>query len=201
MSTELLSALQYVTGGFSLVAFITAAILLAYRSRMQSGIDILLALPEAERADSVNSLADRFAVDTSGLTKEQKLRIVLEQLNIRARRDKMVAIVLVIFGFLSAGVVIWVFPHQTTAAQLGSTSIPRASRVSANLCEAEYVEDCEFDFTDFTPCRTAQNWLSEWKSSTNCLDVASIHKAVAVEGTGHACDANRYIISCNVQDK
>ena len=63
MGVSLLQAIQYVTGGVTLAAFLGAVMLFAYRSRLQSKVNSIKALPEADRAPSLKALADVFQVD------------------------------------------------------------------------------------------------------------------------------------------
>jgi hypothetical protein len=88
---DMWQALQYVGTGLSLVAFIVAALLLAYRARLTNRAEIIKSAPEKERLDAIATTAEFFRVDVSGLTRAQQQEIALTQIQARARRDLLLA--------------------------------------------------------------------------------------------------------------
>lgn len=100
MNPNVLGALQWVTGGVSLIAFLAALAFYAYRSRLKASLDIIQTAPEKDRVKAIDAFADRFSVDTSGLTKDQKLQVVMRQLQIRAHRQYIIAVSAVFIGTL-----------------------------------------------------------------------------------------------------
>jgi hypothetical protein len=65
-------ALQYVGTGLSLVAFVVAAIFLAYRARLTQRAEIIRSAPEQQRLEAIATTAEFFRVDVSGLTRAQQ---------------------------------------------------------------------------------------------------------------------------------
>src|SRR5262245_46030270 len=104
-------AVQYVGTGLSLVAFVVAALLLAYRARLTSRAEIIKSAPEKERLEAIAVTAEFFRVDVSGLTRAQQQGIALTQIHARARRDLLLAGVSLAVAILLAVialVAIWV---------------------------------------------------------------------------------------------
>jgi hypothetical protein len=99
---EIWQALQYVGTGLSLVAFVVAAILLAYRARLTNRAEIINSAPEKERLQAIAATAEFFRVDVSGLSRPQQQDIVLKQIDARARRDLLLAVVTLIVAVLLA---------------------------------------------------------------------------------------------------
>lgn len=102
---NLASAIPYVTGGLSLVAFVVAALFYGYRARLRQRTELILAAPKGERVAAIDATADFLRIDTANLTSKQKETIILRQLDVRAKRDQMmfvIAIILaVILGFIA----------------------------------------------------------------------------------------------------
>src|SRR5258707_15501177 len=88
---DMWQAMQYVGTGLSLVAFIVAALLLAYRAHLTNRAEIIKSAPEKERLDAIATTAEFFRVDVSGLTRAQQQDIALTQIHARARRDLLLA--------------------------------------------------------------------------------------------------------------
>ena len=63
------SAIPYVGTGFGLVAFIVAALLYAYRARLGQRAEIIKSAPAEERLAAIESTAELFRVDLTGLTR------------------------------------------------------------------------------------------------------------------------------------
>src|SRR5258708_735131 len=104
-------ALQYVGTGLSLVAFVVAAILLAYRARLTHRAEIIKSAPEKERLEAIAITAEFFRVDVSGLTRAQQQEIALTQIHARARRDLLLAgLSLVVAVLLAAIAMVAVWP-------------------------------------------------------------------------------------------
>src|SRR5712671_4217944 len=95
-------ALQYVGTGLSLVAFVVAAILFAYRARLKNRAEIIKSSPEKERLEAIAATAEFFRVDVSALSRAQQQDIVLTQIHARARRDLLLAVVTLIVAVLLA---------------------------------------------------------------------------------------------------
>jgi hypothetical protein len=95
-------AIQYVTGGLSLVAFLATALLFAYRYRLQTRAKIITSAPEQERVEAIATEAEFFRVQTDGLTKEQKVQIILAQIHARERRTVLFGALVFCVAFLLA---------------------------------------------------------------------------------------------------
>src|SRR5215470_9096716 len=103
---DMWQALQYVGTGLSLVAFAVAALLLAYRARLTNRAEIIKTAPEEERLDAIATTAEFFRVDVSGLTRAQQQEIALTQIQVRARRDLLLAGVSLTVAILLAAIAI-----------------------------------------------------------------------------------------------
>jgi tetratricopeptide (TPR) repeat protein len=101
---DMWQALQYVGTGLSLVAFIVAALLLAYRARLTNRAEIIKSASEKERLDAIATTAEFFRVDVSGLTRAQQQEIALTQIQARARRDLLLAGVSLAVAILLAAI-------------------------------------------------------------------------------------------------
>jgi tetratricopeptide (TPR) repeat protein len=99
---DIWGALQYVGTGLSLVAFVVAAILFAYRARLKNRAEIIKSAPEKERLEAIAATAEFFRVDVSGLSRAQQQDIVLTQIHARARRDLLLGVVTLIVAVLLA---------------------------------------------------------------------------------------------------
>lgn len=99
---DILEALKYVGSGLSLVAFVVAAVLLAYRARLTNCAEIIKSAPEPERLEAIATTAEFFRVDVAGLPPEQQREIALKQIQARTRRDLMLASVMLVVAVLLA---------------------------------------------------------------------------------------------------
>src|SRR5258708_2632583 len=90
----------------SLVAFIVAALSLAYRTRLTNRAEIIKSAPEKERLEAIATTAEFFRVDVSGLTRAQQQDIALTQIHARARRDLLLAGVSLTIAVLLAAIAI-----------------------------------------------------------------------------------------------
>jgi uncharacterized membrane protein len=99
-------AIQFVGGGFSLVAFIAAAIFYAYRERLQSRAKIINSAPESDRVEAIATEAAFFRVDVAHLSTEQQSNIVLQQLRISSQRNLFLFLSFILLAFLCAAVVL-----------------------------------------------------------------------------------------------
>jgi SPFH domain / Band 7 family len=98
-------AIQYVTTGLTLAAFVVAAILFAYRARLKQRADIIKSAPKNKVVDAIATEAEFFQVDVSDLSEETKKVVVLRQIQNRARREAYFAalalVVAVILGWIA----------------------------------------------------------------------------------------------------
>src|SRR6266542_6584667 len=100
------SAIQYVGTGLSLIAFIVAAALFAYRARLKQRALIIEKTPHEERVKAIAATAEFFNVDVAGLPAKQQQQIVLAQIRLRARRELLFALVSLAVAILLAVIAI-----------------------------------------------------------------------------------------------
>jgi hypothetical protein len=123
-------ALHYVETGLSLVAFLVAAILWAYRAHLTHRAKIIKTAPEQERLEAIATTAEFFRVDVSGLTRAQQTDIVLAQIDARARRHLLWAVMsLVVFVLLAAITMVSIWPSKTGLDEnrIGGREVDRAN--------------------------------------------------------------------------
>ncbi|MDP1626613.1 hypothetical protein [Parvibaculum sp.] len=99
-------AIPYVGTGLSLVAFIVAAFLFAYKARLENSARNIESAPAADRLEAIAAMAEFFRVDLRNLRPEEQKEIVLAQIKHRGRRDLMSGIVAIIVAALLAAVTI-----------------------------------------------------------------------------------------------
>jgi hypothetical protein len=73
-----------------LIAFAIAIALLWYRARLSQRLKLIQTIPESQRLDAVEALAEYLRIDISRLSNEMKYTIVLQQLKIKANREMMI---------------------------------------------------------------------------------------------------------------
>jgi hypothetical protein len=96
-------AIPYVTGGFTLAAFVVAAIVFVLRTSLLQKERLIIAAPESKRADLVKSALEFFNVDTSGLTKQQQFDLAMAQIKSRTYKSNIAASLTIIVAILAAG--------------------------------------------------------------------------------------------------
>lgn len=92
--------------GLSLVAFVVAIGLYAYRANLKQRASIIANMPVHDRLAAIDATAEYLRVDVSGLSDRDKHDIVVRQLAIRARRDLMLAGIAVAIAVLLGAVAI-----------------------------------------------------------------------------------------------
>src|ERR1700722_15395860 len=80
-------AVQYVGGGFSLVAFIVSAIFYAYRERLHTKAAGIKSAPTHDQLEAIATEAEFFRVNVSNLSTEQQSNIFVEELPIAHPMD------------------------------------------------------------------------------------------------------------------
>jgi hypothetical protein len=121
--------------GLSLVAFVVAAVLYAYRARLTARARIIQSAPAAERLKAIEATAEFFNVDVSGLSPKQKQEIVMAQIQLRARRELLFAGVSLGIAILLAIVaIVTILGNRTSAStpQGGPVTVREASINVAN---------------------------------------------------------------------
>jgi len=95
----MLQAIQYVTGGLTLVAFIAAIFAIILRGKIEERRRRIETIPSKNRIQAARDEAEFFHVDISKLPPERMFEIVMEQIKRRAQRFKIVAFCTVLLGF------------------------------------------------------------------------------------------------------
>jgi hypothetical protein len=85
------SAIQYIGSGLSLVSFVVAAALYAYRARLRHQADIIKSAPEKDRLEAIATAAEFFRVDVSKVAALLPIALMTWSRR-RARRDITVPI-------------------------------------------------------------------------------------------------------------
>ena len=80
-------AIQYVTGGLTLVAFVVAAAFYYLAARLRNRVEVIKSAPEKDRLEAISVSADEFRIDLTGLSDRRKSEIISDRLKIRARRE------------------------------------------------------------------------------------------------------------------
>jgi hypothetical protein len=90
------TAINYVTSGFALIAFLAAAAAWAYKLYLEGRGRLIRSAKEKERGELVKNALEFFNIDAARLTKEQQFKLALEQIKSRGRRFTIQAAVLVV---------------------------------------------------------------------------------------------------------
>lgn len=118
----MLSTVPLVVGGFSLVAFIVAAIYYSYRDRLKTRSAEIAAAPEADRVAMATVLAERYNLNTQNLPPESVVKIVLEELRVKAARERIIAnafvVVAVLLAVIAILAIIWPQPSKPNQDQI-----------------------------------------------------------------------------------
>jgi hypothetical protein len=117
-------SIGYVTSGLTLVAFIVAAAIWAYRRTLLQKERLIRQAPESDRGRLVENALEFFDVDTSGLTKNEKYQLAVQQIKERAIRYKINAFVIVTIAFLATGVSIFALWRSSNNPEPGSMPGP-----------------------------------------------------------------------------
>lgn len=92
--------------GLSLVAFVVAAGLYAYRAHLKQRASVIANMPARDRLAAIDATAEFLRVDVSGLSEKDKHDIVVRQLAITARRELMLAGIAIAIALLLGAVAI-----------------------------------------------------------------------------------------------
>lgn len=142
--------LSYLGGGLSFVAFIVAVIAVVVRNRWRVKVSIVRSLPPNDRLAAIETLAEAIKVDVSSLSNAAKERIVMEQLSIRSRRDRILALTSLIVAVLLASIStlsIWKGNTQAAANAEGAAPdllnqcLKSASTGAIEIAEQSYARE------------------------------------------------------------
>lgn len=113
-------AIPYVTSGLTLVAFLAAIAAWACRRVVTRQERLIRTAPDQSRAQLVRDALEFFNVDPAGLTREQQYEIALRQINARAERFRITAIVVIIVTVLGGAVSGYAIFRTPVASPSGS---------------------------------------------------------------------------------
>src|SRR5262249_38499472 len=111
-------AIQYVTGGLTLVAFIVAAAASVYVARIRSRERTIKTVTDKNRADAVQEVLQFFKIDTRNLTKAHQYQLALEQIRSRERRYVIAASLVGLLGLVFVGLTAYAIWETHDAAQV-----------------------------------------------------------------------------------
>lgn len=109
-------AIQYVTTGFTLAAFIAAAIASVLKRQADNKLKAIQSAPEEDRPDLVRDALEFLHVEPSGLTKEQQYDIAVKQIQERATRFRITATVVVLLALIGASLSAFAISHAAGQA-------------------------------------------------------------------------------------
>jgi hypothetical protein len=113
-------AIKYVTGFASLAAFLSAGVFGYLNYRAWQKTKWMGQIPENDKARALDALLDRFHVDTTSLTREQKFEIAMAQIKNARRNYSMLLGLFALITILLAG--LWfIFLRQDKLAPPMST--------------------------------------------------------------------------------
>ncbi len=124
-------AIDYVNGPFTLVAFIAALALLAYRFSVSRTITLIKSASESDRTSLIEDVLEGYHVDLSKLTRDQVFIFALEKLRQREARFRWGAILLGLFGVLGF-VLLFTEGRNSAHTQLKKTVVDTANKYSDN---------------------------------------------------------------------
>jgi hypothetical protein len=126
------NAIQYVTGGFTLIAFLVATLSWLYKARTEERENLIKTAAEGERATLVRLALEFFEVATADLTKQQQYDIAIAQIRAKVERIRITAIVVCILASLLAGLTVYAIAANRSvtpehADSLSATAMPTAT--------------------------------------------------------------------------
>jgi hypothetical protein len=95
-------AIQYVSTGLTLVAFLAAVGAWVYKARVDAREKLIATANADQRTELVARTLEYFDVDTSGLTKDQKYDLALTQIHARSQRYQQTAVVVCFIALVLA---------------------------------------------------------------------------------------------------
>jgi len=127
-------SIRYVSSGLALLAFIAAVGAWVYRFHVLRIERRIQLAPESERTRLLERTLVHFDVDTSRLTREQRYEIVIKQIETRALRARMAAVVIALFTLTSGVIAVY-----STWRGTGTTEAIRSSAAEQLLNAGEQV--------------------------------------------------------------
>ena len=179
-------SLQYVTTGFTLAAFIAAAIASVLKRQADNQLKAIQSAPEADRADLVRDALEFLHVKPSGLTREQQYKIVVEQIRQRATRFRIVATVVVLLALIGASLSAFAISHAAAPATdvkpEAKNEVVKQPPPSQTPSQTWHTED-----------KDGRPYEAHWQFAANCRGQYGL---ITVDDT-HRCDIERTQIHVN----
>jgi hypothetical protein len=122
-------AIAYVSGGFTLAAFIVAVAAWVYKITIDKQLQQIIHAPEKDRARLIESTHEFFRVNTEKLSREQKYTVVIRQIEEKANRFKTVARVVVIIAILAAALCVFAIAYDRRTSEPPPTPTPTPTPV------------------------------------------------------------------------
>lgn len=135
-------AIQYVTGGFTLSAFIAALIAWAYINNIREKRKRIDSASDRDRAELVSETLEFFKVDTTNLTKQQQCDIAMAQIEARIERFRIAAAVIVLFALLGTGVTVYAL-SRTGSLRMNDTPSAKGSAETVNQVRGVLTTDAD----------------------------------------------------------
>jgi uncharacterized protein YjbI with pentapeptide repeats len=95
-------AIQYVSSGLTLVAFVVAAIVGVLRSKIREKERLIKTAGESDRASLVKDALEFFSVDTSNLSKDRQFDVAMAQIRARQLRFTMIIFAVIVLALIGA---------------------------------------------------------------------------------------------------
>jgi len=100
-------AVQHVSTGLALVAFLGAVAVVAYRANLKHRLNIITTVPRQRRAEVITKEPNAFGVDAKNLTPAQQFELAKREIDLRARRASYQTIVAVVAMCIFGGIAIF----------------------------------------------------------------------------------------------
>jgi hypothetical protein len=100
------AAIQHVTTGLALVAFLGALGFLAYRTALRNRLKIINTVPRQRRADVITKELNAFGIDAKNLSTAQQYELAKREIELRSRRSSLRAILAVVVMLIFGGVAV-----------------------------------------------------------------------------------------------
>ena len=95
-----------ISTGLALVAFAIAALLTAYRSKLNNRANVIKSLPEKDRGSAVEQELNAFGIRAEGLSPDARYQIALKEIGLREKKLKYIFIVAIVAAVLATAIAI-----------------------------------------------------------------------------------------------
>ena len=154
-------AIELVSSGLTLTAFVVAVIAYVYRHKLKERKELIETAPEEERTQAlVATIRDFATVPTEDLTKEQRYLLALRLIEERLARFRTLAVLSVAFALILAFVVFGSYARQPDGGVVEVPVSPEIERGSSSIgvdspkVEVEDPDSVRYPEADREPCGT-----------------------------------------------